>query len=204
MSNDFYKLVFDMDRIDDAIKNGTNTIYASSSNLCEIESAGIKKGFFNTIVLHESDTIVDWPCVKFYYDSQVSDLESEYLLNVDRWPIIHQKVMLEFNSNGINGIEYYPIQLIDQTTGKINNNYYLMFIDNFIDAYDMEKSEYVYNDKYDLYTFIPMKTYLNKKVCSNYDIFRPNKSRAEIYVSHKIRNIIESNKWIGFDFYKCK
>ena len=204
MINDFYKLVFDMDRIDDAIENGTNSIYAISSNLNEIECAGIKKGFFNTIVLRKLDEIIDWPRVEFYYDSIVSDLESEYLLNVDRWPIIHQKVMLEFNSNGINGIKYYPILLIDQVTGKINNNYFLMFIDNFIDAYDMEKSEYVYDEKYDLYTFIPMRKYLNKEICSNYDIFRPDKSRAEIYVSHKVRNIIESNKWIGFEFHKCK
>ena len=33
-----------------------------------------------------------------------------------------------------------------------------MYIKNFIDAFDMEKSKYRYNEKYDFYTFIPKET----------------------------------------------
>ena len=35
-----------------------------------------------------------------------------------------------------------------------------MYIANFIDAFDMEKSKYKYNEKYDFYTFMPMETFL--------------------------------------------
>lgn len=196
----FYELIFDMDRIDESIKDGTNTIYAETTNMDEIEYKGVKKGFFDNIIL-APHVIDEWPNIEFYYSSRASDLESDYLLNVKRWPVIHIRVMEEFKKNGITGIQYFPVKLIDVVTQRVNTHYVLMYIKNFIDAFDMNKSEYEYNEKYNFYTFIPMKTYLNKDICSQYDIFRCSKSTAAIYVSEKIRKIIIDNQWIGFDFY---
>ena len=190
-----------MARIDESIKNGTNTIYAETTNLNEIEYEGVKKGCFDNIILAPR-SINNWPNVEFYYSSQASDIESEYLLNVKRWPIVHVKVMEEFNKKGIKGLQYFPINLIDVVTQKVNTNYVLMYIVNFIDAFDMEKSKYRYDEKYDYYTFIPKETYLNKNVCLEHDIFRCSKSVASIYVSEKIKKIVEDNHWIGFAFYK--
>lgn len=197
----FYKLLFDMDRIDESIKNGENTIYAERTNIDEIEYEDIKKGFFDNVIL-SSRNINNWPNVEFYYSSKASDLESDYLLNIKRWPIVHIRVMEEFNKRGITGLQYFPVRLIDVVTQKINTNYVLMYIVNFIDAFDMEKSKYKYNEKYDFYTFIPKETYLNKSVCSQYDIFRCSKSVAAIYVSEKIKRIVEDNHWVGFTFYE--
>ncbi|ROR31753.1 hypothetical protein EDD66_101371 [Mobilisporobacter senegalensis] len=199
----FYKLVFDMDRIDESIKEGINTIYAETSNIDEIEYKGIKKGFFDNIILSEWD-INDWPDVEFYYSSKASELESEYLLNAKSWPIIHKKVMQKFNEEGIKGVEYYPIKLVDVVNKNINNSYVLMYVKNFIDGYDMQKSQYRFNEKYNFYTFIPHEIYLDEKKCSNYDIFRCTKNVAALYVSEKIKRIIEENEWIGFAFYKQK
>lgn len=197
----FYKLAFDMDRIDDSIKDGTNTIYAETTNLDEITYLDVKKGYFDNIILSQR-SIVDWPNVEFYYSSKVSNLESDYLLNVKRWPIIHVRVMEKFMEMDIKGLQYFPIKLVDVVTNNINNNYVLIYINNFIDAFDMEKSKYKYNEKYNLYTFIPQATYLNKEVCSQHDIFRCSKSVAAIYVSKKIKEIVEENNWIGFEFYE--
>lgn len=197
----FYKLSFDMDRIDESIEDGTNTIYAESTNMDEIEYEDVKKGFFDNMIL-SSRSIINWPNVEFYYSSKASNLESDYLLNVKRWPIVHVRVMEEFNQKGISGLEYFPIKLIDVVTKEVNNNYVLMYIVNFIDAFDMEKSKYKYNEKYDFYTFLPKETYLNKSVCCEYDIFRCKKSVAAIYVSEQIKKIVEDNHWIGFAFYE--
>lgn len=199
----FYKLSFDMDKIDKSIQEGTNTIYAETSNVDEIEYINVKKGFFDNIILSPC-SIENWPNVEFYYNSIASDLESDYLLNIKRWPIIHIRVMEEFNKNGITGLQYFPIKLIDTVTRKVNNNYVLMFITEFIDAFDMGKSKYKYNEKYDFYTFIPKQTYLNEAVCSDYDIFRCSKSVASIYVSEKIKRIADENHWTGFTFYEQK
>lgn len=38
----FYKLSFDMDRVDESIKDGTNTIYAETTNMNKIEYEGVK------------------------------------------------------------------------------------------------------------------------------------------------------------------
>lgn len=197
----FYKLSFDMNRIDESIKNGTNTIYAETTNMDEIEYSDMKKGFFDNIILAPY-LINNWPNVEFYYSSKVSDLQSDYLLNIKRWPIVHIRVMEEFNKRGISGIQYFPIRLIDIDTQKVNSNYVLMYVINFIDAFDMEKSKYKYNEKYNYYTFVPRETYLNKSICSKYDIFRCLKSVAAIYVSEKIKKIVEDNHWVGFAFYR--
>ena len=195
----FYKLSFDMDRIDVSTKKKTSTIYAETTNMDEIVYEDVKKGFFDNIILAPR-TINNWPNVEFYYSSIASNLESDYLLNVKRWPIIHVRVMEEFIKREIKGLQYFPIKLVDVVTRKINQNYVLMYIENFIDAFDMERSKYKYNAKYDFYTFIPKDTYLNQSVCSEYDIFRCSKSVAAIYVSDKIKQIVELNNWIGFAF----
>lgn len=197
----FYKLSFDMDRVDESIEGETNTIYAEATNMDEIEYEDVKKGFFDNIILAPR-SINNWPNVEFYYSSKVSNLEGEYLLNVKRWPIVHVKVMEEFNKKEIKGLQYFPVKLIDVVTQKVNTNYVLMYVVNFIDAFDMEKSKYKYNEKYDFYTFIPKETYLNKSVCLEHDIFRCSKSVASIYVSEQIKKIVEDNHWIGFAFYE--
>lgn len=97
-----------MDRFDESIEEGTNTIYAETTNMDEIEYEDVKKGFFDNIIL-EPRSISNWPNVEFYYSSKVSNLESEYLLNVKRWPIVHVRVMEEFNKKGIKGLQYFQI-----------------------------------------------------------------------------------------------
>lgn len=62
----FYKLSFDMDRIDESIENGINTIYAETTNMDEIEYEDVKKGFFDNIILSPR-SINNWPNVEFYY-----------------------------------------------------------------------------------------------------------------------------------------
>lgn len=196
-----YELVFNMERIDKSIQDGTNTIYAEESNLDEVEALDIKKGFFRHVITN-GEKINEWPNIEFYYSSKASELESEYLLNSWRWPIVHKKVRNEFNNRDIKGIQYLPIKLIDVVTNEENKNYVVMNILNHIEAIDMDKSDYTYNEKYDLYSFIPHTTYLNKDVCSNYDIFRASKRSSVIYVSQKIKDIVEEKNWIGFEFYK--
>lgn len=197
----FYKLTFDMDSIDEGIKNGTNTIYAEADNLDEIEYEGVKKGFFHNVILSPR-TIRDWPEVIFYYSSKASDLESDYLLNIRSWPIIHERVREEFHRRGIRGVQYPAVKLVDVVTHRVNTDYVLLYVENFIDAFDLERSEYFYDEEYDFYTFLPGKTYLNEDVCSGYDIFRCSKSVAAVYVSGKIKEIVEENRWTGFHFYE--
>lgn len=198
-----YKLLFDADSEENRINKGTRTIFIDHTNTRDIEYPGIKKEFFDTIIFSEN-IIKDWPNVNLYCDSKVSDKEIDYLYNVISWPIIHERVKTVFELKNIEGITYYPVKLIDITSGKVNQNYYLMYINNFIDGYDMDKSEYKYNEEYDSYSFLPHATYLKKDVCNQYDIFRCKRFVIPIFVSEKIKQIIEENQWIGFDLRKQK
>ena len=194
-----YELYQDIEKYDEDVKKGTNTIYANCSNLDEIEYVGIKKGYFRYIIT-DGKYIDDWPKVEYYYNSKTSSLESEYLVNTGMWPIIHKKVKEEFETQGITGIQYLPIKLIDEITNKESNDYVVMNILNMIEAIDLEKSEYKYNEEYDFYSFIPVTTYFDEEECDKYDIFRASKNTIGIYVSQKIKDIVESNRWIGFEF----
>lgn len=115
----FYKFSFNIE----LIKEKENYIYAEATNIDKIEFEDIKKGFFDNIILSLRD-ITNWPEVEFYYSSKVSNKESEYLLNVKRWPIIHIKVVEEFIKANIKGIEFLPIKLVDIVSGEENKNYY--------------------------------------------------------------------------------
>ncbi len=198
MSN-YYQMNFDMEMFDNSVSEGNPFIYADSSNIDSIEVEGVKKGFFNGVILNNSIDF-PWPDIEFYFSSQEAHRECDFLGNIARWPIIHKNVRYVITQNNIQGVSFYPVNLIDSCTNKKNENYYLLFISNFIDAFDMEKSQYKYNQKYNFYTFIPKKTFLDINNCYGYDIFRAEKSPSMIFVSEKLKKIIEDCKFSGFRF----
>lgn len=195
----FYKLTYDMNSIDKLTEAGKKYIFAEETNLKDIEYPGVKKGSFKNIILKEFDEI-DWPIINFYYSSNASERESDYLLNVCRWPVVHERVKAVLEKEKIVGIRFYDINLCDVVTRQVNTNYYVMYIENIIDAFDLSKSKYKYNEKYDMYTFIPKQTFLNHEKCMGYDIFRCSKSVAGIYVSDRFCNIIKEHEFTCFYF----
>ncbi len=199
--NNYYKMNFDMETYDDSLEKKEPYIYSDTCNIGEIEVLGVKKGFFYNIILKKSIDF-PWPRIEFYYDSKESNKESDFLGNVARWPIVHKDVMDMVTNNPIQGVSFFPVYLVDNRTEKVNSNYYLLFIQNYIDAFDMERSQYKYNQEYDFYTFIPKKTYMNTNNCLGYDIFRADKSPSTIFVSEKFKTSIEENRFTGFAFSK--
>ena len=197
----FYKLLYDMDSIDKLLVENKNYIYAESTNMDEIEHLNIKKGFFDKVIFSKYDKI-DWPEVIFYYNSSMSERESDFLLNIKRWPIVHKKVVETLCKESFRGIKFYQVKLVDIIKKTVNLNYFVMYIENFIDAFDMNKSKYIYNEKYDVYTFVPQKTYLDLQICNKYDVFRCKYNIAPVYVSELFKNIVEKNQWTGFYFEK--
>ncbi|MEF9920500.1 MAG: hypothetical protein RR741_05220 [Erysipelotrichaceae bacterium] len=194
-----------MDKIDKVLNTDQYPIYAGVSNLEEIKYRDIKQGWFVHVLTEmKGEEIKDWPLVDFYYASDVSIVESENLLNIDDWPIIHASVMEEFKKKHIEGIQYLPIRLVDTVTHKVNHNYYVMNILNWIDPIDMKKSEYEYDEEYNFYSFLPPKTYFLEEKCKEYDIFKCTKMPIGIYVSDKIKKIFDDNNWDWFLLRKQK
>jgi len=192
----FYRMTFDYEKADDLIENNEGYIIANETNVDEIDMYGYEKGFFGNII-YNNVNIDRWPYVYFKSNNDIDNTD-DFLINIKSWPIVSCKAKRVFEK--IKGASFYPVYL-ENCEGK-RIKYYLLYIENFIDAYDMEKSKYVYNAKYDFYTFIPGKIYLNKENCKKYDIFRCIKNKPEIYISENLKNMIENNLLTGFKFYK--
>jgi len=191
-------MIFDRDCIDYKNKTHVHTIYCEASNTDDIEYPNIKKGWF-CYIIYSGNKIKDWPDIQFLYDSNKS---SEFLLNVDTWPIVHKKVVECFNMLGVENIQYLPVKVTDKVTGEECYDYYVLNILNMIDAYDLRKSKYTYDKEIDSYQFLPPDIVLNYKKCKNYDIFRCEKDNIPIYVSQRIKEAIEKENFIGFKFIK--
>jgi len=201
----FYELSNNDDLLDELPGSDKRPIYAAESNLDDIEYKDVKKGYFDYLI-KEGKQLVNLPEIKFYYSSKVSTLKSEYLINYNiDWPIIHQTVKDEFEKQGIQSlIQYIPITLADIDTDEEIHEYYAMNILTHIEAIDLEKSEYDYDEEFNHYWFKPRSIYLDESACEGYDIFRLSKNTSHIYVSQKIKDIIEANNWVGFNFRKEK
>ena len=195
----YYRLSFNLDDYEKLRKNNAMFINAKKSNMNILEFPNIKKGFFDKII-YQREITIDWPKIIFYYNSDESSKESDFLFNIKFWPIIHKRVIEKIQETNFKGLAFYPIELVDEITNNINSNYYLMYTQNFIDAYDMQKSKYYYNEEYDFYTFIPRQCFLNQEVCSGYDVFRCEKSPATLFVSDEFKQMITENNFTNFSF----
>lgn len=195
----FYEIHYDMDKIDERALIGKQYIYAEKNNFSELDLKYSFKGGFRYSIVQPSLDII-WPNVKFYYSSKVSSLESDYLLNTSRWPLVHKRVKETFEKEGIKGVRFYPIVLVDVVTNVENINYFVMYIENFLEAYDMDKSKFRYLEKYNAYVFIPKCTFLSRHICDKHDIFRCSQNVSCIYISEKLYEIIVRKKFSGFKF----
>lgn len=90
----YFQMNFDMEAFDKSVSEGNPFIFANATNVDSIEVKGVKKGFFNGVILNNSIDF-PWPDIDFYFSSQEAHRECDFLGNVIRWPIIHKNVMDE-------------------------------------------------------------------------------------------------------------
>lgn len=69
---------------------------------------------------------------------------------------------------------------------------------NKIDEYHIEKSAYGFDVEHQFYFFEGNGVYLDRKKCAGYDIFREQRDVISIYVSEKIKTMVEENNWVDF------
>lgn len=196
----FYKLVFNMGQESEELSKEEDYIYAGATNMDGISYSGIKKGWFDNII-YSNVEITDWPTVVFYYSSHASSIESHLLNNIKSWPIVHRDVSYQLKEYGIEGVRFLPLELVDVDTGKTNNHYELLYTTNFIEAINLQVSQYEYEEDYQSYFFLPNGIVLDSETCQSIDIFRDSRDPVSLYVSERIKQMIEKNKWVGFHFY---
>ena len=179
----YYKLIYDYE-------NDDKYINCNIGNIGDIDEYATSKGA----------KINAWEDVTFQYNSTEGDVLSDYISNVYRWLIVSGRFKELTEKLLCNQVQYLPVKLIDFVSKKVTNSFYVANIISVVDALDLE------NSKYDIFELddekiISVQKYAIKrsKIKENH-IFRLKDNTIPIFVSEKIKNIIEENGLSGFDF----
>ena len=227
----FYKLTYDMKYDVEMEKKGVLLVNAEYCNVDDLtyedpngdKSKNLAKGRFHTVFYEnikfdlEKNKISNWSSPMFYYYANNGTVETEYLNSMYNWPIIHESVKQAFNEIGVKGVQYLPIllcEIVDDPNtpgfgmlnpdGEMSLEYVAINTLNFINAYDMNLCKYNYDEKLNYYFFKYDGVYLDKEVCKDYDIFRCRLDPVPLYVSERIKDLVEEKGWKGFCFDEMK
>lgn len=142
--------------------------------------------------------------VNFYCNSTAGDRFSDYLANDLAWFIVSPKFKKALQDCKVEGVQYLPVNLVNEIDGSNLAEFYLVNICNLVDALDLEHSKYtefsIDNEK-----LISVKVYaLKRNRLSNAQIFRLKGSSFAIFVSENIKKAIEKNKVKGCSFLEVK
>lgn len=180
----YYMLIYDYEH-DDSYINCTN------GDIGDMDEYIVSGGIY----------IKDWEIFKFEYDSTEGDIMSDYVANIYGWLLVSNTFHeLLLKSPLRANLQFLPVEIVDVISGSTNATYKVVNILDIIDAIDLEHSKYdVF--KLDGKNIITVEKYaLKENMVKNYDIFRLKNDTIPIFVSEKIKKIIEKNKLKGFVF----
>ena len=126
---------------------------------------------------------------------------TDYMANIYRWLIVSEKfcsLIKEVVSS--TSIQYLSVD-IKEVNKKIENaSYSILNILDVVDAFDMEHSQYDIFEVREKKVICVEKYTLKKEKVEGHDIFRLKDNTIPVFVSEKIKKVIEKNKLLGFDF----
>jgi len=180
----FYTITYDMDKYE---RSG---IMAYHSELNDLDMYVVSRG-----------RIIDnWNSnITFNYDLSEGNVITDYICNDLSWLIISDRFKRTMEQSGVSGIQYLNVNIIDKNNNESLGEFYVANICNLIHGIDMDKSGYI-DCGNNIKVFVTPVLKADKVL--NYDIFRLIESETEIFISEKIKKIIEDSKLTGFDFTK--
>lgn len=180
----YYKLIYDYD-------NDGKYINCSIGDIGEMNEYITTNGVF----------IKSWDSAVFKYNSDEGNVMSDYVANVYRWFIVSSDFcnLIDKVVSGAN-IQYLSVKLVDTISNIVNETYKVANILDLVDALDLEHSQY---DEFELddENIISVEKYALKKTeVKEHDIFRLKSDTIAIFISERIKELIEENGLLGFDF----
>lgn len=101
-------------------------------------------------------------------------------------------------------IQYLDINIINSKTKEQDNTYKVVNVIKHLTALDLENSVYDFFELDDEKILSVEKYALKQDVIKNYNIFKLNDETIPVFVSEKIKDIVEENSLIGFQFLEVK
>ena len=139
------------------------------------------------------------------YDSREGSIATDYLANDMTWLVVSQKlkdILDELNTK----IQYFKVKIQDEKGKKLNGNYYVANIINLVDSLCLHESDYFETDIEGIgtiYTISKFAIYGNK-VGEN-DVFKLlNRQEIPIFVSVRLKKIVEERQITGMEFLEVK
>lgn len=184
----YYKLIYDYENDDHYVNCDVGVIG-------DIDEYSVSNGNY----------IKDWSEVRFTYNSEDGSVLSDYIANVYRWLIVSKKFK-ELIEEAVkeNVIQYLSVNLFDIKNGVENTGYKIANLLDIVDALDLEHSKY---DVFELddEKIISVKKYaLKEEMVQGHDIFRLKDYTIPIFISERIKDVIENNSLTGFAFIEVE
>lgn len=184
----YFKLVYDYDSDEDYV------ILASSKSA---------ESYDNKIV--QGEFIKEWDnSMKFEYNVEEGKILTDYLASDNRWMIVSKKFRDLMKEIVAEHIQYLDINIINSLTKEENNTYKVANVIKHLDALDLKNSVYDYFELDDEKILYVEKYALKKDVIKNCDIFKLKGETLPVFVSEKVKDIVEKNSLIGFQFLEVK
>ncbi|WP_343073985.1 DUF1629 domain-containing protein [Clostridium sp. YIM B02506] len=135
-----------------------------------------------------------------FSESDGSEL-TDYICNDFGWIIVSDSFKKAFENEGMTGIQFLQVSVINKDNDIEVGIYYVANIINLIAAVDKEKSEYfeLAPDRYSFVSFV-----LKEEAIRDFDIFRLKEYDVQAFASERFKKMIKNNKLTGFNFNKVK
>lgn len=183
----YYKLLYDYEKDDSYIN-------CNVGKIGKLDRYDVSKGIL----------ITNWEKPIFQYDSLEGAVLSDYVANVYSWFIV-SKTFFDMTYHILSeNVQYLPVTIEDAVSGEKNYECQLINITKVLDAFDMDNSEFDIFELDDEKIISVRKYALKRSVIGDNDIFRLKGDTIPIFVSERVKSIIENNKLSGFDFLEVK
>lgn len=184
----YFKLVYDFENDDDYV-------IVKSSNKAEDYDSDIVKG----------ELIDNWDKnIKFEYNIDDGKILSDYLASDNGWVIVSKKFQDVMKEIIEGNIQYLDIGIINNKTKEEDNTYKIVNVTKLLDALDLENSVYDFFELDDEKILSVEKYALKQDVIKNCNIFKLKDETIPVFVSEKVKDIVEQNSLIGFQFLEVK
>ncbi|HEX3048826.1 MAG TPA: DUF1629 domain-containing protein [Bacillota bacterium] len=136
--------------------------------------------------------------LKFFYRYK-TNLKTDYLAGSERYPIISDKFRNILVDISPEFLEFFPVQIVCEKTNEIDASYYFLNILHNIPCFDWEQSDYGTLGFDDIIIKVS-KLVIKPDFVKERDIFRIKELPELIFISEKLRTILEREAISGMEF----
>lgn len=184
----YFKLIYDFENDDDYV-------VVISDKKAEEYDKKILKG----------ELIKNWDReIKFEYNVEEGKIFTDYLANDNGWLIVSKNFFDLMEDIVGETIQYLDINITNSITKEEYKNYKVANVTTLLDALDLENSIYDFFELDDEKILSVEKYALKREKIKNYNIFKLKDECIPIFVSEKVKEIVEKNSLTGFQFLEVK